>query len=83
MGESRHVDGSVAKTDQTEEGCPFCGKPMLLHPPTGERACSDPRCRGAHGYEQTDWKRLCRNLVDPTPGTWQKALREAREALNK
>jgi hypothetical protein len=35
------------------------------------------------GDEQTDWKRLCRNLVDPAPGTWQKALREAREALDK
>ena len=30
--------------------CPKCGNKLLVHPPTGQSACSNPKCCFAHGF---------------------------------
>ncbi|MHA2279926.1 MAG: hypothetical protein ACXAC5_03495 [Promethearchaeota archaeon] len=31
--------------DSSDDECPKCGDKVLVHPPTGQRACRNPECR--------------------------------------
>jgi DnaJ-class molecular chaperone len=88
----RVTTGSEPRRARVRAKCHGCGGSGMGYPPyeAGCEVCQGKGIVEVEGEvvepghdEQTDWKRLCQNLVDPAPGTWQKALREAREALNK